>query len=135
MTAVKAAALVDKLVRIARADSGASDAERASAALEACRLISEHDLCYAPAACAPAIPDYRAAWPARPTATSGAQVQTSPTSAAMSATTPYRAATAAYDVTCGIEGCGGKIFGGERCWRRHKNGQVEYVHASCWWES
>jgi hypothetical protein len=137
MSPSKAAALVDKLARVAAPGSGASEAERVSAALEACKLITEHKLIVAQEIQGAGFfysPPRYAAKPQPQPQPDVADFVNAPYTSTTQAT-PYRTAVAAFDVICGVEGCGEQIFAGERCWRRNKNGQVEYVHASCWWDS
>jgi hypothetical protein len=121
VTADKAIALIEKLVRVAAPHSGASETERTTAALRACELIALHGLTVTVRTFNPDLRRQPGEYRQR-------QRQPKPPPQA----DPFRPSFAAEDTLCGEQSCTEPIFRGERVWRRVKNGQVEYVHADCW---
>lgn len=134
----KAAALVAKLLKLAAPDSGASEAERASAALEACKLIAENNLSVATqtaarARRAPTVTVVYSSGPPvwSPSAAAPSPYGWDPRPFADTNSTPFRPARAPFETTCGVQGCARSISEGESVWRRTKNGSVEYVCVGC----
>lgn len=133
MTEERALDMVQKLIRVA-ADSGATEPERANAALRACTLISEHDFSVRPKNDRPERERRGTRMQKQDIAVVVNTVADAVARrhAKVNAPTPYTPALAAYDDLCGEESCREMIYRGERVWRRTKNGAVEYVHADCW---
>ncbi len=125
MTPERALSTVQKLLRVAAPNSGASENERTGAALRAAALIAEHN--FTVGVVEPARRE-RTPEPRGPRMSDivNAVINT------VSRPTAFRRSVAAYNTVCGVETCTLPIFEGESVWRRHKNGEVEYVHADCW---
>lgn len=124
MTPERALSTVHKLLRVAAPNSGASENERTSAALQAASLISQHNFTVTTAKEI----ERRVETPRGPRMSDivNAVINT------VSRPTAFRRSVAAHDTVCGVETCTLPIFEGETVWRRYKDGQVEYVHADCW---
>jgi len=124
MTSDKALSTVEKLVRVAAPNSGATEHERTSAATHACKLIVEHNLVITTrekqnASRGPRMSDL-------------VNIVMRTAAARQPNISPYRKAIAAEDCECGIDTCDSPIFQGETVWRRTKGDEIEYVHADCW---
>lgn len=114
---MKALRHVEKLLRLASSSSGASDPERASAALEVVRLITEHDFTVCPR---------------EPPRHQTQKTQKPPRRAYPSAAQPaWHKSTSAQVTTCSSVECGVVIPRGAVIWRRVDGFRVEYVCVDC----
>jgi len=121
----KAISTIEKLIRVAAPRSGATDPERASAALHVCKLIYENNLIVT-------TKKETEHSPRGPRMSDIVDLVVRVTSRAQPPADPYRRAIAADDSDCGVDTCDEPILRGETVWRRVKNGEIEYVHADCW---
>jgi hypothetical protein len=124
---------VEKLLRLAGPKSGTTEHERASAALEAARLIEEHDLVVRERKRSPkkrAEPKTERAW-------SGSEPhqRREPTPTASAPPPGWTKSIARTDSTCCDPDCGEPIAGGESVWMRIRGYEIEYLHADgpCGW--
>lgn len=127
MDAEKASQLAEKLVRVA-VDNGATEHERASAALKACSLISEHRLLGKKDAERVRV---RRGPRASDIATAVIRVAQNLADQARKPS-QWRSAIAPEHTLCAEEGCLAPIVFGERCWRRTNGDVIEFLHADCW---
>jgi hypothetical protein len=131
----KTARLIEKLLRLTATDSGATEAERANAALEVCRLLNEKGIKKPDEPTPPprARRRERPYWAAPPddeTANYGADDAYYDTSHVVRET-KYKLVElpAPYTVKCDI--CKGGIVRGEHVWRKSGVGLVEFYHHRC----
>lgn len=131
---------VEKLLRLASPTSGSTEHERSAAALEAAKLIAEHDLTVKERELPPPKPPRRERpatkpfhgviihgegkgkpFPPRPTGPGGGWMRS----------------TATRDSVCADPSCGEEIARGDPVWLRHQAGtfNVEYLHIDgpCGW--
>jgi hypothetical protein len=115
-------ARVDKLLRLAAPDSNTSEHERASAALEACRIISENNL----SVCRRTVEKKRAARAPRQRATPASK----PTDV-----NNWRQGIAQFDAPCADPECEQAIHAGDPVWARFCGFTEQYIHvgADCGW--
>ena len=114
---------VEKLLRLAAPNSGATDAERVSAALEAAKVFSENGLTVARKE-APA-PKMRVRQPPSYTAPQSYPPQYT---APRRPHTDWTRSVAARNTFCADVNCCGPISRGDPVWIRHVGMDVEYLH-------
>jgi len=122
---------VEKLLRLAAPSSNTSEPERVSAALEAARLFTEHNLVVQG--------PKRKAFRTRPpttAATTTAPSWNTPWGAPQEPSPPgWGRSVAARDSVCADPDCQEAICRGEPVWMRMNGFKVEYIHlgAECGW--
>lgn len=132
---------VQRLLALAAPDSGATQYERESAAIEAVRLITTHKI--------PVGQPERIVYRDRTSAQSRRREPPPPGPTTMRtpfgaeyhvryhpmASRDWRRGVASRKATCADENCNGTIQPGERVWERERGGQIEYLHADgpCRW--
>lgn len=145
---------VEKLLRLARPDAGSSEHERASAALEAAKLIAENNLVVREKEAAPARPAAPKRRPSRPTRNQSWVVTTTVRNSDGTQTSytdypepnfhnPFPSSPppgwvksiAARDSLCADPSCGERVERGEQVWMRMRGFEAEYLHADgpCGW--
>lgn len=121
---------IEKLMRLAAPNSGATAPERESAALEAAKLFAESDLAVTERPAKPVRqppPQSQTWWPPtpRPTQVAYGYAQRAPQFRRS------RAPMAGVVCKAGEVGCGQLISGEDEVWRRVKGTEIEYLHIDC----